>query len=279
MTEILYLNSFRVFLRMPTTSAALLFQHLSFMSADERRPISCYDYSHMIGFACQISARGWQLAHAPDAFDFSLSHFLEGVKCAFNKKECDKDEEVKLIVELAHFMLATENFRSARHHAIPADFSLEPIHHHMATTGYYSSPAYAADRGGFTPAEFCTMGYEDCVKANAGRFRAHQPCMDLKEVADTFNAVSLSLKAATAAGRSSNNQSHGKGQKKSGDTRKDGVCRYFNTKDGCRHDGDSCKRFGTTYKHICNFKVNGKLCGGSHSAYDEHKEDKDKKKD
>ena len=70
-----------------------------------------------------------------------------------------------------------------------------------------------------------------------------------------------------------NNNAKGAGNKSDNNSRNRLVCKYYNL-GTCRgtsiNDGKDCKRGRTVFSHLCDFRIDGRLCRKAHRRCDAH---------
>ena len=119
---------------MPVASAMELFICLSKMPEESRRPIACYDLSHL-PIACHVTPYGWELVHNPGSTCFLLASFTERNwqnyqkvvhlpvgQLINNNASLESNDVFSPIQSIIEFILAADTFRDLRHRAHPADF-------------------------------------------------------------------------------------------------------------------------------------------------------------
>lgn len=217
--------------------------------------IANYDMGSL-GLAGVVTAKGWIELHDPSSTKMSLKLF-NIVNCT-KTKNSDGGEEGS-ITELSEFRLALRALRTAMHHVMPWNFSVE------ALEGFFIQSNYCqADTGNIEKrAQFLTQFTDYVLGQNAERWRDEEPFLTTGELKTAWSTFFNVRPQVSRDRKKDQKKPEGKGPRRAA-----GVCWAWNEGKCLKAQGDCKTSRGYELKHICNYAVDlskpEEICGKDH---------------
>jgi hypothetical protein len=255
------------------SAQALWLQAREFLGPKGVTAIGNYDLDS-IGCGGCVTPRGWLALHDPSSSDLKLKLFhmpnvssstLPGKKLSIEDGESvSVGDSLREIADMDALRAALNTLREAMASALPWNRSISAI------VGFMSNSNYCAADLKNNPkrAAILTEFIDYAIGRNSLNWENKQGFLSTDDLAHAWTA--WKAKRAVFFGSSDNNKGQkGKGKEAS---KKDDICRKYNTKEGCPHAAQDCRTlYGIKLRHVCNqFIGGGEKCEKDHPR-PEHK--------
>ncbi len=227
-------------------------------------PLGCYDLD-AVGCGGCVTPKGWEVLHSPGSQELKIKMFYlpnvtnnglsaRRVNLEDGEEALSIGDSLKDIADLEGFRAALNAAREALHSALPWNRSISAIVGFMLNTSYLHEDLKGNSRRAAILSEFTDYIFG----RNALKWENGRPFLSAEDLAHTWSQ----WKGKRAALFTSKPVER-PGAKLS---KKDTICRRFNTGTCPKQSDKECKSFfGVTLRHVCNkYMGNGKQCEKDH---------------